>query len=402
MTCLRNFAIALALTAAAFANPAIYVNCSRGASLQQAINFAAPGLTIVVTGACLGPITVTKDGLQIHGTNSATITASKADVVTVKGATAVELNGFTISGGNNGVVVENNSSVSLQGTTVTGNTLSGLVLLGASSATINQVVSSSNGLFGIDVEASSALVATGNSTVQNNAVFGIQVNNGSSLSLVSATVQVMGNTVGIQMGTNASGFVDGASTLVTNQNVTDGLTIVSGSHMVDFGGTIQSAFNGVHGISLNSKAGLDLDAGSQVAVVGNHQDGLHLERESSMTIFNNPNFSGNPGTTLVTSLNNQGNGINVQTNSGILVSNYAELSVQQNQVAGVALDDGSSLSFTQTIPVSGVNTFVSQNNLDLSLSFGSRLTLLSNDFYSSAHCDATVLTRGPNAPACPQ
>jgi hypothetical protein len=392
----------LALIAAAFANDTIYVNCSKGVSLQKAINYADLGTTIVATGPCLGPITVTKDGLKIHGTNSASITASNADVVTVNGATSVELNGFTISGGNNGVVEENNSSVSLQGTTVTGNALSGLVLLGSSSATISQFASSSNGLFGIDVEASSALTATGNSTVQNNAVFGIQVNNGSSLSLVGATVQVTGNTVGIQMGTNASGFLDGASTLITNQNIADGLTIVSGAHMVDFGGIIQSFNNGIHGISLNAKAGLDLDAGSQVTVSFNQQDGFHMERESSMTIFNNPNFSGVPKTTLLTSQSNLGSGINVQTNSGILVSNYAALVVQQNGAAGVALDDGSSLSFTQTIPVSGVTTFMAGNNPDLSLSFGSRLTLLANDAYSSAHCDATVLTRGPHAPTCPQ
>jgi hypothetical protein len=41
----------------------------------------------------------------------------------------------------------------------------------------------------------------------------------------------------------------------------DGLTIVSGSQVVNFGGTIATTGNGIHGISLNSKAGLDMDAG---------------------------------------------------------------------------------------------------------------------------------------------
>ena len=72
-----------------------------------------------------------------------------------------------------------------------------------------------------------------------------------------------------------------------------------------------------------------------------------------MTIFNNPNFSGNPGTSTLTSQSNQNNGINVQTNSGLLVSNYAALQLIGNAHSGVALDDGSSLSVTQTIPVSG-------------------------------------------------
>jgi len=147
---------------------------------------------------------------------------------------------------------------------------------------------------------------------------------------------------------------------------------------------------------------LDMDAGSQVNVSGNGQDGMHLERESSMTIFNNPNFSGNPATSTLTSQNNHGDGINVQTNSGILVSNYAALQVTGNTAVGVGLDDGSSLSFTQTIPVSGVQTTITGNGTDLLLTFGSRLSLLGNDAYGTVHCDATVLTRGPNAPTCPQ
>jgi len=147
----------------------------------------------------------------------------------------------------------------------------------------------------------------------------------------------------------------------------DGLTIVSGSHVVNFGGTIATTGNGIHGISLNSKAGLDMDAGSQVNVSNNGGDGMHLERESSMTIFNNPNFSGNPGTSTLTSQGSQNNGINVQTNSGLLVSNYAVLQLIGNAHSGVALDDGSWLSFTQTIPVSGVQTNITGNHPDLLL-----------------------------------
>jgi hypothetical protein len=402
MSCVRILAIVLALTGAGFADGSIFVNCSKGASLQVAIAFAAPGATITAAGACKGPITIAKDGLKIHGVGSASISASGADVVTSNGATGVELNGLTISGGNNGIVAKNNSSISLHAVSVASNSLTGLQLLGNSSATINGVTSSGNGLFGIDVEASSSLIVTGNNTVQGNGVFGIQVNNGSSLSLTGANLQVTFNTLGIQFGTNAAGFVDGTSTLLANQNVADGITIVSGSQVVDFGGTIQAVSNGIHGISLNSKAGLDMDAGSQVTVTANGQDGVHMERESSMTIFNNPTFSGNPATTLLTAQNNQNDGINVQTNSGILVSNYAALLVANNTLAGVALDDGSSLSFTQTIAVSGVQTVIAPNNPDLLLTFGSRLSLLSNDAYVVAHCDATILARGAGAPTCPQ
>ena len=263
-------------------------------------------------------------------------------------------------------------------------------------------MSVNNGLFGIDVEASSSLIVTGTDFVEGSGVFGTQVNNGSSITLTGDNLQVNRNILGVQIGTNASGFLDGASVLTTSNNFSDGMTVVSGSHVVNFGGTITSTGNVVHGISLNSKAGLDMDAGSQVKVIGNGQDGLHLERESSMTIFNNPNFSGNTGISKLTAQANQGAGINVQTNSGILVSNFAALQDTGNAAAGVALDDGSSLSFTQTIPVTGVQTTITGNHKDLQLTFGSRLTVVSNDTFGTAACDATMLTRGPNAPTCPQ
>ena len=45
-------------------------------------------------------------------------------------------------------------------------------------------------------------------------------------------------------------------------NFSTGLTIVSGAHLFSFGGTINASGNPVAGVSVNSKAGLDLDAAS--------------------------------------------------------------------------------------------------------------------------------------------
>jgi len=233
-------------------------------------------------------------------------------------------------------------------------------------------------------------------------VFGININNGSSLTLTAAHLTVTQNTLGIQLGTNASGFLDGQSTLLANENFSDGITIVSGSHVVDFGGTIQTISNAIHGISLNSKAGLDLDAGSQVTSAANLGDGVHLEQESELTVFNNPNFSGNPNATALTVEENQSNGINVLTGSRVLDDNYAAIFAQQNSVAGIAVDDGGSVSFGQTIPVSGVNSIIAMNGRDIQLTFGSRFTYIANDSFISVTCDATVLVRGPSAITCPR
>jgi hypothetical protein len=379
------------------------VDCARGASLAKAVMNADEDTTLSVFGTCSGAVSVTTNGITIDGNGSAVVTASNADVITVNGAQRVALNRITITGGLNGIVSVNNASVSLQSTSASANMLDGILLEASSTVTLGGGVSvANNGVFGIDVESSSALLSTGSNSVTGSGVFGIQVNNGASISLTNSTLNLQNNTLGIQFGTNGSGFIDNTSSLNASGNFTDGVTIVSGAHVVLFGGKINSSSNGIHGVSINSKAGLDMDAGSQLNVTNNGQDGVHLERASSMTVFNNPAFSGFNGTSTIHATGNQGVGVNLQTNSGIQVSNYAAIQSTGNVMAGVSEDDGSSLSFTQTTNVMGVQTNLTGNNPDLLLTFGSRLTLLSNDTYGTVHCDATVLTRGPNAPICPQ
>ncbi len=401
-------AIALSLLTLGLAAPAfgqfkftINVNCTRGESLAAVAANALPNTVIDIKGACAGPISITTNGLQLNAVGAASINGAGKNAVTITGAQRVGLTGLTITGGASGIVAQNGAQVLLQNDTVSGNAQTGISALANSSVTVNGGSSQNNGLFGIDVEATSALVVTGSYSITGNAVFGIDVNNGSSLTLTAATLTVTGNTLGIQMGTNASGFLDGQSLLNASQNFSDGITIVSGSHMVDFGGTIQTISNAIHGISLNSKAGLDLDAGSQVTSSSNGGDGVHLEQESELTIFNNPNFSGNPNTTLLTVDNNTNDGINVLTGSKVLDDNFAAVMAEQNLKAGISADDGSSVSFGETIPVTGVLTLLIQNNPNVQLTFGARFTYASNMVFGGVTCDATVLIRGPGAYHCP-
>ena len=270
------------------------------------------------------------------------------DVVTINGAHGVVLTGLTITNGGNGVV-ENGAQATLMNDVVEQNAVTGIVAQSNSAVSVSGGSTSQNSLHGIDVEASSSLTVSGAYASTGNAVFGIFVNNGSSIALTAATLSVSNNTLGVQVGTNASGFVDGSSTLDASNNATVGLTMVSGAHVADFGGAIIANGNGINGISLNGKAGLDLDAASQVQANNNTADGVHLEQLSEMTIFNIPAFSGNSGTTTLTAQGNQSDGINELTNSEILVDNFAALQVSRNAAAGLSLDDGSSLSFGQTI-----------------------------------------------------
>ncbi len=382
--------------------PSITVNCTRGDSLATVAANALPNLLINVKGACAGPISITSSGVQLNAVGAASINGGGKDAVTITGAQRVTLSGLSITGGNNGVVAQNSAQVTLANDTVSGSASSGIVALANSSVTVTGGSSQGNTIHGMDIEATSALVVTGAYTISGNGVFGINVNNGSSITLTAATLTVTQNTLGIQLGTNAAGFLDGQSTLLANGNFSDGITIVSGSHVVNFGGTIQTNSNGIHGISLNSKGGLDLDAGSQVTSSLNAGDGVHLEQESELTVFNNPNFSLVQRATLLTVQQNQTNGINVLTGSKVLDDNFAVIIAQQNTIAGIAADDGSSVSFGQTIPVSGVASTITLNGTDIQLTFGSRFTSIANDSFGTVKCDATVLIRGTSGITCPR
>jgi hypothetical protein len=396
--------LTLSVSAPAFGQfrPTINLNCTRGDSLANAVANAFPNTLINIKGACTGPVSITTNGIQLNAVGTASINGSGKDAVTITGAQRVTLTGLSITGGANGIVAQNGAQVTLQNDAVAHNAVSGIVALANSSITVNGGGSQGNAVHGLDIEASSSLIVTGTYSITGNAVFGIDVNNGSSLTLTAATLTVSQNTLGIQLGTNASGFLDGQSTLIANGNFSDGITIVSGSHVVDFGGTIETVSNGIHGISLNSKAGLDLDAGSLVTSNANLGDGVHLEQGSEVTVFNNPNFSGNPNTTALTTQSNVGNGIELLTGSRLIVDNFAAVLDQQNGLAGIAADDGSSVSFGQTIPVANVTSMIVTNNPDIRLSFGSHLTYLANDAFSIVTCDATALVRGPGSITCPR
>ena len=112
---------------------------------------------------------------------------------------------------------------------------------------------------------------TKNFTTSNNRVFGINVN-GSAMTFSQATVTATGNALGIQIATNANAFLNDPTTIINvNNNLATGLTVVSGAHLVSFGGTINASGNGLNGVSVNAKGGLDLDAGSQLNSFNNSE-----------------------------------------------------------------------------------------------------------------------------------
>ena len=378
---------AAALFPAAQLFAAIPFHCGGAISLQTAVDLAPANETLLLSGKCSGPVVINSNNIAFESSTGAVIDGTGKDAITVTGPVRVSLNGITVQHGNNGINASAGAQLILTNTQLLSNNVMGILLTGASSATLSGVVTNGNGVNGLDAEGSSPVVVNGTYQSNNNGVFGVNINGSSSFTLTQAQVSVSSNVLGIQIGTSAGAFISDAATSITaSNNMTTGLTIVSGAHMVDFGGTITAAGNGVHGVSVDSKAGLDLDAAGTLNSSGNMQDGVHLEETSVLTMFNTPAFSGAPGTTTINTHSNGGNGLNVLTGSNFTIIHQAALISTNNVMNGVHVDNGSSITLIQS-------TVTGNTAPDVTLTFGSRGDITSSTV-GKFTCDASVLVRG--------
>ncbi len=359
-------------------------------SLADAVEHAqGTNPVITFTGVC-GPIVITKDGVTLQGVGGAVIDGAGQDAVTVDGASRVALAGVEIRNGVNGILAVNGAHLLLSEVNVHANTGPGISVQTGSSAALTDVTTSQN-LFGLDVRNGSAVTVTGLLTASGNRVFGINVNGG-AFTLSRGTVTASGNALGIQIATGANAFLnDSDSVINATNNFSTGLTVVSGAELVSFGGTINASGNPVAGVTVNSKAGLDLDAASQLNTVGNG-DGLRIQQDSVITAFNNPMNTGQPGFSTINTSNNTGSGVRVLTGSTLTLVNRARVLSKQNGLGFVA-DNGAGVVL--------VNSEITGNTTtDVTLTFGTRFDSGILQFGTYA-CDDTVLVRGTSGITCP-
>jgi hypothetical protein len=389
----KTIIFCIVLGATDLVSGAISVDCPNK-SLAEEVEKAKPGETITFTGTCVGPVSIRTSGLTLTGTGSAVINGNGQDAIVVAGAHGVTLANFEVRDGSNGILGQNGAHIAIEGVTSRRNQRSGISLQTGSSAIITDSATRANGLHGLDLQTGSSASVRGTFHSGNNTVFGINAN-GSSITFSRATVNSTGNALGVQVATSGNAFLsDSETTLNVVNNIATGLTVVSGAHMVSFGARINSTGNGVFGVSVNSKAGLDLDAGSILAASNNRAGGLAVQQESVMTVFNNPQFSGAPGFSTISTRNNGGNGIAVLTGSTINLSNQAQINSTGNGGFGLLADNGAGITIRNT-------TLTGNTIKDLQLTFGARADLQDNVTIGTSGCDATVLIRGA-AFTCPK
>ena len=369
------------------------LDCSKESLAAAVAGAREKDVVIPFTGVCAGPIVITTDGLTLQGVDTAVIDGGGQNAVVVAGASRVSLVGVEIRNGLNGIVAVNGAHLSLAGINVHGNVSSGISLQTGASGLLSEVVIADNGLHGLDVQSGSAATVTGSLTSTANRVFGLNVN-GSSITFVDAIVTASQNALGVQIATNANAFINDADTVINAiNNLATGLTVVSGAQLVSFGGTINASGNPVAGVSVNSKAGLDLDAASQLNSF-NNGDGLVVQHDSTMTVFNTPQFSGVAGFSPIDAHHNTRSGVRVLTASTLTLVNQARVVGTQNGTLGLVADNGAGITLVNS-------TLTGNTGGDLQMTFGARASLQTLTF-GTASCDATVLVRGTSTIVCPQ
>ena len=112
----------------------------------------------------------------------------------------------------------------------------------------------------------------------------------------------------------------------------------------------------------------------------NNGDGVLMQDDSVMTVFNTPQFSGAQGFSTINSHNNTRSGVRVLTGSTLTLVNQARGHQHSERDVGLVADNGAGLTL--------VNSTLTGNASDLQLTFGTRADLRTTDLrHLHLRCD---------------
>jgi parallel beta-helix repeat protein len=225
----------------------VSIGATNFATIQAAINsgLATPGTTIVVSGTCNENVFFPegKDRITLDGQSTATTTINGPDATSANvliHSRGVTIKRFTITGGRQGVFVQQGGS-----------------------ATIDGNIIQSVGLRGIQVNTHSFVVVI-NNTIQNNPDDGIRISENSSAY------------IGFIFGTDAT-----ASPNTIQNNVGRGVQVTDSSTARIAGNTISN--NGDDGIGVATVS--QVDASNNI-ISNNGGDGIFVSENSGVNLGN--------------------------------------------------------------------------------------------------------------------
>ena len=245
----------------------VSVNCDTHDSIRKALHLVAISnskgpSTITVSGACEENVVIQgMDRLTLITKNGASITDSSNGslaVVDIEDSRSVRLQGFTINGGNGGVLCNTASVCYLTGNTIQDGGGNGVGVFADSDAVLESNVIQNNGSRGSTVNDRSRMVSS-NDVFQGNGAQGVAVISGSYFGASNSSF--LNNNVGVEGFLNSTLRV-GGSTISGSGG--DGAILLAGA-AASFGGT---------------------------TITGNGGNGVHLE-DGSVAVFFGTNVTGN-------------------------------------------------------------------------------------------------------------
>ena len=215
--------LAMCASAVALAGDTREVDCSRGDSVNEAVQKQNPGqaLAVMIRGTCAEAVTIKQDDITLQGDGGAIIGG-----VTVNGAQRAVIAGLAISNPvGNGITVANGASVTIQGNHVNDSSGYGIFVRNASLAIVNNNRMLRNGIVnptdvdasGIGVSLGSTVRALGNE-IGENANTGIEVFDNSTYRSDGDTVAQRSSAPGRSaVDTFRAGYVDLRGATITGQ-----------------------------------------------------------------------------------------------------------------------------------------------------------------------------------------
>lgn len=346
----------------------VFVNCDSNQSLRRAIRRVGPGGTVFVKGTCRGPVKLAKDGVSLVGLRRATIVGDQrtsgdlTGVITVDAARNVTIKGFTVKGGDFGIIGKRGAVFSVKRCRVEGSASDGIVAILNSTIDLQDSSVTDAGDDGIAITQASSGVFRGTIESRGNADDGIVVADASTVDLSTATVVVSGN--------DDSGLIAG-----------DDAVVITGSRGNT--GTIIAEDNRGDGVFLFNAVTLEATGGGTIVARENDRSGMQLIGNAVIV-----NSQGN----ATFELHDNPVGLLLDVQSGVFF--VGGLSIHDNKTGLSA--SGADTITAISLPPNPIR--IKDNDEDVVLSFGTRATF-NNAEIGTISCDETVLSRGTTT--CP-
>jgi hypothetical protein len=234
-----SFVSALPLMAA---KPPVSVDCSKGQSINAALAGNADDLEVQFSGTCAEDVLIVRDRVTLRGVGTAPKITGQPGVpfadrqpgVSVRGADNVSLLDFEVTDSDSrGIEARGSSKMTVTNVTATGNR-TGLLLIEQSSAFVSNSTFDGNTGDGIGVWENSALTIEGAISLDGNTRSGLIISGGSSASVgpLGATTTANGNNFGfwLQLGAQVQMSSAGVTSTTASNNNTLGVGVSSESH----------------------------------------------------------------------------------------------------------------------------------------------------------------------------